>query len=69
MDPQRWLRGGREGVSAVSIDKDADAGDRIPAFSPPGHSFSPTIIILGIAVLCDLPRSLDLSEHRGGDRG
>ena len=68
-DPQRWLRGGREGDAAVSIDKDADTGDRIPAFSPPGHSSSPTVIILGIAVLCDLPRSLDLSEHRGGDRG
>lgn len=62
-DPQRWPRGGREGVSAVSIDKDADAGDKIPAFSHLGHSSSPTVIILGTAVLCDLPRSLDLSEH------
>lgn len=44
-------------------------GDRLPAFPPPGHSSSPTSIISGIAVLCDLPRSLDLSEHRVAERG
>lgn len=67
--PQRPL-GRRKGNGVLlSLSKDTDAGDNSSAVPPPAQASSPTHSISGIAVLCDLARTLDLSEYRCRERG